>query len=325
MRIHVQNPEAVHMEVSPELWHEACARAGAIAEGHEISFGTDEAAFAAAMQTADILITATSALAKRIPFTAPRLKMVFCTSAGVDRLMPADWLPPGAKLLNNSGVHSAKSGEYAAMALLMLNARIPEAIAAQQTGTWKPFLTPTLRGKHVTVVGTGTLGAAAARAARQFGAHVTGVRRGHDPHPDFDAVVSTDRLDDILPTSQFLVLACPLTAATRNLMTRQRLERLPKGAGIVNVGRGGLVEQEALCDLLDSGHLRGAILDVFVPEPLPQGHRVWTTKNLVATAHMAADDPTTYYSDSLDIFFTNLTALVDGHPLPNLVDLTHGY
>jgi predicted transcriptional regulator len=76
MRIHVQNPEAAHMEVSPELWREACARAGAIAEGHEISFGTDEAAFAAAMQTADILITATSALAKRIPFTAPRLKMV---------------------------------------------------------------------------------------------------------------------------------------------------------------------------------------------------------------------------------------------------------
>ena len=81
------------------------------------------------------------------------------------------------------------------------------------------------------------------------------------------------------------MLACPLTDATRGLIDRRRLSLLPRGAGVVNIGRGALIDQDALCDLLDDGHLSGAVLDVFTPEPIPPGHRLWSTRNLIISPH----------------------------------------
>src|ERR1700739_4369528 len=103
----------------------------------------------------------------------------------------------------------------------------------------------------------------------------------------------------------------PSTMWCRGLMNRQWLESLPSGAGVVNIGRGELADQDALCDLLDSGHLSGAVLDVFVPEPIPPGHRLWTTPNLVISPHTSADDPATYNPRSLDLFLDNLRAWRD--------------
>ena len=151
------------------------------------------------------------------------------------------------------------------------------------------------------MIGTGIImGAPAARAARHFGAIATGVRTRAEPHPDFDRVVAVEALDSVLPETEFLVIACPLTAATRGMVDRRRLELLPRGAALVNIGRGPILEQAALCDLLDSGHLSGAVLDVFEKEPIPAGDRVWTTKNLVISPHVSVDDPETYNPDSLD-------------------------
>ncbi|MCW3473530.1 D-2-hydroxyacid dehydrogenase [Limobrevibacterium gyesilva] len=324
MRIHIQNsPGDALFAVSPQQWQEAASRAGE--SGHEVAFGASDADFATGVARADILIGATSTLAGRFPCHAPDLKMIFCMSAGVDRLRPFDALPAGAIVVNNSGVHGRKAGEYAAMALLMLNARLPAVLAAQRAQEWRPVYAPSLRGRRVTVIGTGDLGSAAGRAAAQFGAVVTGVRTRAVPHPDFHRVIAADALDSVLPESEFVVLACPLTEATRNLLDRRRLSLLPAGAAVVNIGRGALLDQEALCDLLDSGHVSGAVLDVFVPEPIPTGHRLWTTKNLVATPHVSVDDPLTYNPDSLDIFFRHLRAWRDGGEMPNLVDLGRGY
>ena len=129
----------------------------------------------------------------------------------------------------------------------------------------------------------------------------------------------------MLAATEVLVLACPLTAQTRGLMDRRRLGLLPPGAGVVNMGRGELLDQEALCDLLDNGHLSGAVLDVFVPEPIPGGHRLWRTPNLVISPHTSADDPATYNPYSLDIFLQNLRAYVRGEALPNRFDIARGY
>ncbi|MDQ2802583.1 MAG: D-2-hydroxyacid dehydrogenase, partial [Pseudomonadota bacterium] len=109
------------------------------------------------------------------------------------------------------------------------------------------------------------------------------------------------------------------------LMDRRRLGLLPKGAGVVNIGRGPLLDQEALCDLLDVGHLGGAVLDVFETEPIPTGHRLWTTPNLIISPHTAADDPGSYYDLSLDRVFANLVAFRGGRPLPTQVDPERGY
>ena len=209
------------------------------------------------------------------------------------------------------------------MALLMLVNRMPALMTAQREGRWEPRHGGALAGRRVVVVGLGTLGGGAAQHAKQFGMHVTGVRTRAEPHPACDRVVAD--LDSVLPEAEFLYLATPLTGATRNLLSRERIARLPKGAGIANVGRGALLDQDAAMDALDSGQLGGAVLDVFDPEPIPPGHRLWTTPNLIITPHTSADDPATYNARSLDIFFDNLRALRESRPLPNRFDIERGY
>ena len=304
-------------------WQEATARAGE--RGHEIRIGRDAAEFTDGMAWADVLLAQTSTLYGRFPCVAPNLKMIFLLSAGVDKLQPFSNLPAGVPVLNNSGVHSRKAGEYSAMALLMLNARVPEMMAQQRDQVWNMLFSSSLNRRRVTIIGAGDMGAPASRAARLFGAVTTGIRTTATPHPDFDRVNAVGDLDAVLPATDFLVLACPLTAQTRGLVSRARLELLPKGAGVINIGRGGVLDQEALCDLLDAGHLGGAVLDVFTPEPIPPGHRTWTTKNLIISPHVSVDDPETYNPDSFDILWENIRAMRAGRALPHQVDLSRGY
>jgi glyoxylate/hydroxypyruvate reductase len=326
MRIHIQNPPDDPLFLfSRRMWDEATARARDVGTGHEVTIGDTDADFAAGIAEADALITEIGVVAANFPCPAPRLKLLFITNAGLDRLAPFDWLPPGAALLNNAGTHAVKAGEFAIMSVLMLANRVPEMVANQRAGRWQKLWGAVLDGRRVTVVGLGSLGGAAAMQAARFGMHVTGVRATHQPHPDCAEVITTDELDRVLPRTEFLVLACPLTDATRGLMDRRRLGLLPHGAGFVNIGRGALIDQDALCDLLDAGQLAGAVLDVFTPEPIPPGHRLWTTPNLIISPHTAADDPNTYNARSLDLFFDNLRAWREGRPMPNLFDPTRGY
>ncbi len=326
MRIHLQSqPDDGHFALTPEQWDTACARAPDVSDGHEVSFGDDPGAFAAALRDAEALVAQASGVATLFPVDAPRLRLIFCTSAGLDRLAPFDWLPPGVELLNNRGTHGAKAGEYGLMALLMLANRMPAFATAQREGAWRPGHGTVLAGQHVVVVGLGALGGSVAGHAARFGMAVTGVRARAEPHPDCARVVTMDELDTVLPEADTLVLATPLTDLTRGLLDRRRIALLPPGAGVVNIGRGALVDQDALCDALDAGRLGGAVLDVFVPEPVPPSHRLWATPNLVMTPHMSADDPATYIPRSLDIFFDNLRALRDGRPLPNRFDVARGY
>ena len=326
MRIHVQNLASTsNFPVTPAQWDAACARAPDVSAGHEVSFGDTPEAFAAAMRDAEALVSHTAAVAKLFPADAPKLRVIFCTSAGLDRLAPFTWLPDGVALLNNRGTHGAKAGEYGIMALLMLASGIPRFAGDQRAERWSPRHGSVLAGRSVVVVGLGTLGGAVAGQAARFGMDVTGVRTRAEPHPDCTRVVAFTDLDAVLPDAEFLVLAPPLTDLTRGLLDRRRIGLLPLGAGVVNIGRGALLDQDALCDALDAGALGGAVLDVFVPEPVPPGHRLWRTPNLLMTPHVSADDPLTYNPLSLDIFFRNLRALRDGAPLPNRFDPARGY
>lgn len=326
MRIHIQNPaDDPLFEFSRAMWEDAVARAPDIGGGHMVSLGTSDADFAAAMRDAEALVCDVSVVRAHFPCHAPNLKLLFVTNAGLDRLAPFDWLPQGVTLLNNRGTHAVKSGEFAIMAVLMLANRVPEMVTHQRAGRWQKLWGTAVGGKRLTVVGLGTLGGATASHAAQFRMQVTGVRARPAPHPDCAEVIGPDRLDDVLPRTDHLVLACPLTEATRNMMDRRRLSLLPRGAGLVNIGRGELLDQDALCDLLDHDHLSGAVLDVFSPEPIPPGHRLWSTRNLIISPHTAADDPATYNPRSLDIFLDNLRAWRDNKALPNRFDTVRGY
>ena len=324
MRIHIQNPpDDPAFTITPALWAEAAARAGA--SGHALSFGTTAADFAAAIGQAEALVGDKDILRPLLPAAAPRLRLVFVTNAGLDNLAPFDWLPPDAALCNNRGTHTEKAGEFGLMALLMLANRVPEMVTHQRAGTWHKLWGGTLGGRRLTVVGLGALGGAVAAHAARLGMVVTGLRARPAPHPDCAAVLGAEAIDAVLPATDALLLACPLTPATRGVLDRRRIGLLGPGAGVVNIGRGALLDQEALCDALDAGLLAGAVLDVFEPEPLPAGHRIWRTRNLIVSPHTAADDPATYLPRSLDILFDNLRALAAGAPPPNRVDPGRGY
>ena len=325
MRIHLQSkPSATNFALTQTNWDTAAASAPDIASGHTLSFGETPETFAAGMQDAEVLVAHTAAVAEGLP-PSPKLKLLYVTSAGLDKLAPFDWLPDGVALLNNRGTHAAKAGEYGLMALLMLINRMPAILTSQRDGVWTMAHGSVLAGHRVVFVGLGTLGGSAAMHAHAFGMHVTGIRTTAAPHPACHEVVAIDALDSVLPQAEILYLATPLTPATTGLLSRSRIALLPKGAGIVNVGRGALIDQDAAFDALDSGHLGGAVLDVFDPEPLPPGHRAWTTKNLVITPHNSADDPNTYNVRSLEILFDNLRAYRDGTKLPNRFDIDRGY
>ena len=329
MRLHIQNPpEEQAFSITMAQWQSAIDRNPEMT-GLKVTIGADDDAIERALPDTEVLLSWVSVVADRfrrpVPPHAPRLRIISCTSAGVDRLAPFEWLPPGVALLNNRGTHAEKAGEFGMMALLMLQSRMPALIQAQQAQAWTPLLGTTLRGRVLCVVGMGSLGSAVARRARAFGMHVVGVRNADEPHPDCDETVSADRLDEVLTRTDDLLLSCPLTDRTRNLLSRERIALLRSHARIVNIARGQVWDQDAVCDALDAERLDAVFTDVAVPEPLPPSHRLWRTRNMIVTPHISADDRLFYNDRTLDILFANLRADAEGRPLPNQVDPRRGY
>ena len=253
------------------------------------------------------------------------LRLVHCTSAGVERYMPLDWLPPGAVLTNSRGIHAEKGGEYGLLALMMLNDRLPQHVTNQRRHVWAPDHSTPIRGKTVLIYGVGAIGGAIAEKAKGLGLRVWGIRRSAEPHPHLDRIAGPEELDALLPAVDFLVVACPLTAETRGAIGLAQLDRLRPHAGLVNVARAAIVDYDHLAGALRAGRLAGAVLDVFAPEPLPADSPLWDVPNLVVTPHTSSDDPAGYVERSLAILATNLGHLRAGTPLVNVVDPRLGY
>ncbi|HZT19533.1 MAG TPA: D-2-hydroxyacid dehydrogenase [Dongiaceae bacterium] len=256
---------------------------------------------------------------------APHLRWIQLTGAGVEHLFPFDWMPPGLLLTNCSGVHGPKVAEFATMALLMLNAHIPALLTAQRAHRWDRLASSRIEGRVAVVVGLGGMGSAVARAARRLRLRVIGVSRSGRPRRFCERTLPVDRLTEVLPEADFLFLAAPLTPESRGLVGRAELARLRPGAGLVNVGRGGLVDEAALARALRRGELAGAILDVFATEPLPADSPLWDTPNLVIVPHVSSDDARAYMPRNYELFFRNCRRFLDGRPLLNRVDVRLGY
>lgn len=326
MHVHIQEfADSPYLKLTAPEFHEAAALAGPIGEGHTLTVGGSLEDFEAAAPDIEVLIATPTAIRRLDLSRAPRLKLIQSTSAGVDPLAPFDMIPPGVMLLNNRGVHADRAGEFAIMAMLMLASHMPAFATDQRAHRWHRRQSGTIAGKRATIVGVGGLGGGAARRARQFGIHVTGIRNGSDPHPDCDETRTIADLDAVLPGTDFLLLACPLTEATRNLLDARRISLLPRHAGVINIGRGGLLDQPALCAALRSETIAGAVLDVFAQEPVPEGDEVWDTLNLIMTPHISSDDPARYNAATLASFFASLRALAAGERPGTLVDFAKGY
>lgn len=262
---------------------------------------------------------------RRLASAAPNLKWVHIIGAGIEPLLPLDWLPKGTALTNNSGVHVQKTGDFATMAMLMLNARLPQILTNQTASRWEQIFTPTIEGKTIAVIGLGEMGSTAAGQAKKLGLRVVGIRRRARPHRFVDEMLELRDLGRALRQTDFIFVAAPLTPESRHLIDRNMLAQVKAGAGLINVGRAGVVDYEALRAALLSGTLSGAILDVFDPEPLPPSSPLWTTPNLIVMPHCSSDDLDRYLPGTLDLVFENVSRMIAGKRLRNRVSPQRGY
>jgi len=287
-----------------------------------IDWDTDH--FDSSMADAEVLLTWDLPM-QNLHQIAPKLKWIHCIGAGVEHMLPMDWIPEGVTLTNNKGVHAAKAGEFGLMSVLMLHSHMPAVMTNQRLKIYDSLYASPIAGKTLVVLGTGSLGGAAAKKVQALGVHVIGVNRSGRAVEGCDEVVTTAELDRVLPRADYLLAATPDTPETRGLLDRRRLNLMKKTAGIVNIGREALIDYEALCDKLDDGSLAGAILDVFDPEPIAESSRLWHTKNLVITPHISADDGDAYVPMTLDLFLRNMRLFLAGETLLNPIQPERGY
>ena len=336
IRIHIKNnrwapgsfpntPEGEAVfTITAEQFDVALARFPDLVGKVEPFFDWDEDNFDTSIAEADVLLCWNLPM-DGLSDAAPHLRWIHCIGAGVEHMLPLDWLPPHVELTNNKGVHSDKAGEYGLMAALMLHNHMPAIVTNQRHQRYDTLYSTPIAGKTIVVVGTGSLGGAAIRKLAPLGPNMIGVNRRGGAVEGCSKVVTTDQLDSMLPQADILYLAMPDTPETNGLMDRRRLELLKPTCGVVNIGRESAMDYDALCDKLDAGELAGAVLDVFSPEPIDEDSRLWNTRNLIITPHVSADDGDSYVPLTLDLFLRNLAQFAARKDLINRVDRDLGY
>lgn len=309
--------------VTEDHWQAAARRHPALAKRLRVTFGRDGDILDEALKSADAMLNSNPPR-ERLRERAPRLRWIQTTGAGIDGLLPLDWLPADIALTNNTGAHGPKAEDSCAMAISLLNARLPQLLAHQRNHVWNSIYTTPVAGKTVAVIGFGDLGQGAGRAAKKLGAKVIAVTRTGKAARPADAAYPVSQIERVLPKADFVVVTTPLTSGTRNLLSRERLDLLKPEASLINIGRSPVVDYEALRDKLVKGELAGAVLDVFQPEPLPADSPYWDTPNLIVLPHVSCDDPR-YIEHLLDFWFENFKRLLAGKRLVNVVDRKLGY
>ena len=306
--------------------HRAAIEAAARAHGFEARFFDSEADALADAAGAEILFTGSLALVG----AAKALKWLCVPSAGVEPYLPREvYGSPDAVLTNSSGAYGVTIAEHIVMVAIAMMRRQPEYDRILARREWRRDLViRSIRGSRITLLGTGDIGRETAMRLRAFAPEsITGVNRsGRDAGPLFDRTLPVSELDDVLPETDLLVMSLPGTPATNGLMDRRRLALLPKDAFLVNVGRGNAVDEAALVELMQGGHLGGAALDVFSVEPLPKDHPLWDCPRVLITSHTAGNMTLGYTVDRIvEMFLEDFENYCAGRPMAHMVDRALGY
>jgi phosphoglycerate dehydrogenase-like enzyme len=253
---------------------------------------------------------------------APSIRWAHGGGAGIDHF--GSWDASRVMVTNSSGLHGEALARLVTWAILNQELGMPAYADAQRARQWqqRPLRAPA--GRVVAIVGFGRIGTTIARHVRPFGFHVVGVRRAPASSADVDEVVGLDALRPTLGRADHVVLVLPLTRDTRGLFDGEMLAAFKPEAHLVNIGRGGIVDEVALRAALLAGRIGAATLDVFATEPLPPDNPLWTTPGVVITPH-AMGDPVGWEGRVADLFADNLQRWIDGEPLQNLCDPGRGY
>lgn len=260
------------------------------------------------------------------------LKWVHSAGAGVGGSLGPGLRDSGLVLTNSAGVHAEPIAEWVLAALLVLFRGLDLALRAQLECRWAkdeltahPLVVRELAGSVLVVYGLGGIGGAVARRAVGLGMTVRGVRRRPElGGPAGVAVSGADRLDEALRDADALVVAAPLTGATRGRIGVEELGWLRRGAVVVNVSRGAVLDEDALVAGLREGWLGGAAVDVFTAEPLPADHPLWRQPRVLVSPHVSAVSPR-FWERETAFLLANFARYLAGRPLANVVDQNAGY
>jgi phosphoglycerate dehydrogenase-like enzyme len=279
------------------------------------------------------------------PERVPNLRWVQGHFAGVDGVIGHPTVQQAhVTLTTSSGVHASNMGEYVLMMMLAFAHRLPRMLEHQARGEWtskrwEMFVPRELRDSTLGIVGYGSIGREVARLARTFGTRVLAAKRDParhgdegwqlegtgDPTGDYvERFYAPSALDEMLPECDFVLLIVPLTPETRHLIGPDQLRQMKRDAVLINVARGGVVDEQALIDALQNGVIGGAALDVFSREPLPADSPLWKLPNVILSPHVSGFTPH-YDERAMQLFAENLRRYVAGEKLLNVVDFKHGF
>jgi glyoxylate/hydroxypyruvate reductase A len=253
----------------------------------------------------------------------PNLRLIVSLGAGIDHILRDPALPRGVPILRLVDPHMTRAmTEYVTLQVLRLHRQDIDYRAQQAGGEWRERAQKSAAERTVGILGFGVLGEAAGRILRTIGFDVAGWSRSPKDIAGFATFAGPGGLDALAARSEILVCLLPMTPQTEGILNAGLFARLPRGAGLVNAGRGRHLVEADLLAALESGQLSAAVLDVFRDEPLPPGHPFWRHPRIVVTPHVAADtNPPT----ALPIVAAAIRDLEAGRPLANLVDPQRGY
>jgi glyoxylate/hydroxypyruvate reductase A len=253
----------------------------------------------------------------------PKLKLIFSLGAGIDHLTSDPVLPPGVPVLRmvEPGLTGGMT-EYVVMSVLMHHRRMVDYAGLQRDKVWEILPTPLAAERPVGIMGLGVLGAEAAAALTGLGFDVAGWSRTAKSIAGVESFHGTEQLEGFLARSEILVCLLPLTGETRGILNARTFAQLPRGAAVINVGRGDLLAEDDLLRALDGGQIGAATLDVFAAEPLAPDHPFWSHPRVVVTPHIAS---LTVPDSGARAVIENIRRLEAGAPLRNVADLGRGY
>lgn len=263
---------------------------------------------------------------------AKKLKWLHSTAAGVAQLMYPELRDSGILVTNPSGVFSVPMAEHTMGLLLALARNFPDSVRQQDRANWsqqelwdKPQHLTELNGQVLLIVGYGSIGRELAKRARAFELRVWGVTRsGKGDGSLGEKIFPVARLQEVLPEADYVVISAPETAETKHLIGAREIAKMKRGARLINVGRGSLLDEAALIRALETGALGGAALDVAETEPLPPESPLWHAPNLLITPHTSAVSDRLWQRQT-KLLVELLERWFDGKEMFNRVDLARGY
>lgn len=278
------------------------------------------------LEIADVLVTYGGNLTAENIAAAKNLKWIMVASAGIEKMPKKEIAERGITVSNVKGLHKTAMSESILAHILALKRTLPEIYESQKRGTWEKVKGATeLRGSTALILGPGAIGGEVGRLLQAFGVKTIGCNRTGKDAPHMDELISFSSLEARLPEADYVIAVLPSTDETKGLLKDEHFKAMKDDAVFMNFGRGDLVDETVLIEVLKRGDIGHAVLDVFVKEPLPDGHPFWTMANVTVSPHVSSASGK-YVDRVFEIFTPNLEKWQAGDKgLTNLVDMERGY